>query len=77
MRSDKDIYDIDAVIYVERDSHKAIVIGKGGSMLKKIGTSARRELENMLDSKVNLKLWVKVSKNWRDNDNKVRGFGYK
>lgn len=77
MRSDKEIYDIDAVIYVERDSHKAIVIGKGGSMLKKIGTSARRELENMLDSKVNLKLWVKVSKNWRDNDNKVRGFGYK
>lgn len=77
IRSDKEIYDIDAVIYVERDSHKAIVIGKGGSMLKKIGTSARRELENMLDSKVNLKLWVKVSKNWRDNDNKVRGFGYK
>lgn len=77
MRSDKEIYDIDAVIYVERDSHKAIIIGKSGSMLKKIGTSARRELENMLDSKVNLKLWVKVSKNWRDNDNKVRGFGYK
>lgn len=77
MRSDKEIYDIDAVIYVERDSHKAIVIGKGGSMLKKIGTSARRELENMLDFKVNLNLWVKVSKNWRDNDNKVRGFGYK
>lgn len=76
-RSDKEIYDIDAVIYVERDSHKAIVIGKGGSMLKKIGRSARIELENMLEFKVNLKLWVKVSKNWRDNDNRVRGFGYK
>lgn len=76
-RQDKAIIDIEATIYVERNSHKAIIIGKDGSMLKKIGTSARLDLEKMLESKVNLKLWVKVEKNWRDIDMKVRGFGYK
>lgn len=76
-RQDKDIIDIEATIYVERNSHKAIIIGKDGSMLKKIGTAARLDLEKMLESKVNLKLWVKVEKNWRDIDMKVRGFGYK
>lgn len=76
-RQDKAIIDIEATIYVERNSHKAIIIGKDGSMLKKIGTAARLDLEKMLESKVNLKLWVKVEKNWRDIDMKVRGFGYK
>ena len=71
------LIDIDATIICERDSHKGIIIGKQGAMLKKIGSQARPEIEDMLGKKVNLKLWVKVSKNWRDNDNKVRGFGYK
>ena len=60
--------DIEATIICERDSHKGIIIGKGGAMLKKIGSNARFELERMLDSKVNLKLWVKVKKDWRDSD---------
>ncbi|RVU55322.1 GTPase Era [Anaerosphaera multitolerans] len=71
------IMDIEATIYVERESHKGIIIGKAGSMLKKIGTSARKEIEILLDEKVNLKLWVKVEKNWRDKENKVKYFGYK
>lgn len=75
-REDKNIYDIDANIYVERDSHKGILIGKGGSMLKKIGTEAREEAERLLDAKVNLQIWVKVEKNWRDRDNLVKRFGY-
>ena len=62
------ITDIDATIICERDSHKGIIIGKGGEMLKKIGTNARYEIEKQLGNKVNLKLWVKVKKEWRDSD---------
>ena len=62
------IIDIDATIICERNSHKGIIIGKQGAMLKKIGSNARYELERMLEAKVNLKLWVKVTKNWRDSD---------
>ena len=75
-REDKNIYDIEANIYVERDSHKGILIGKGGSMLKRIGTEAREDAERLLDAKVNLQVWVKVEKNWRERDNLVKRFGY-
>ena len=61
------IIDVDATIVCERDSHKGIIIGKGGSMLKRIGTAARMEIENLMDTKVNLKLWVKVRREWRDS----------
>lgn len=71
------IIDIDATIICERDSHKGIIIGKGGAMLKKIGTNARYEIEKMLDSQVNLKLWVKVKKDWRDSDFLIKNFGYR
>ncbi len=71
------IIDIDATIVCERDSHKGIVIGKGGSMLKQIGTQARREIENLLDCRVNLQLWVKVKKDWRDSDFLMKNFGYR
>ncbi|MDE5909170.1 MAG: GTPase Era [Lachnospiraceae bacterium] len=70
------IVDIDATIICERDSHKGIIIGKQGSMLKKIGTSARRDIEDLLESKVNLQLWVKVKKDWRDSDFLLKNFGY-
>ena len=70
------IVDIDATIICERDSHKGIIIGKGGSMLKKIGSAARVEIENLLDMKVNLQLWVKVKKDWRDSDFLIKNFGY-
>jgi GTP-binding protein Era len=68
--------DIDATIICERESHKGIIIGKQGVMLKKIGSNARYELERMLDAKVNLKLWVKVKKDWRDSDFLIKNFGY-
>ena len=71
------IVDIDATIVCERDSHKGIIIGKQGAMLKKIGTNARYEIERLLDSKVNLKLWVKVKKDWRDSDFLIKNFGYR
>ena len=71
------IENIDATIICERDSHKGIIIGKQGSMLKKIGTNARYEMERLLDCKVNLKLWVKVKKDWRDSDFLIKNFGYK
>ena len=71
------IVDIDATIICERDSHKGIIIGKQGAMLKKIGSTARYEIEQMLDTKVNLQLWVKVKKDWRDSDYLIRNFGYK
>ena len=61
----------------ETYSHKGIIIGKKGSMLKKIGTNARYEMEKMLDAKVNLKLWVKVKKDWRDSDFLIKNFGYR
>lgn len=75
-REDKNMYDIVANIYVERDTHKGILIGKNGSMLKRIGTEAREDAERLLDAKVNLQIWVKVEKNWRDRDNLVKRFGY-
>ena len=68
MKMNKKVCRIDATIICERDSHKGIIIGKQGSMLKKIGSTARYEIERLLDCKVNLKLWVKVQKNWRDSD---------
>jgi len=68
--------DIDATIICEKDSHKGIVIGKGGAILKRIGTEARLEVERMLDTKVNLQLWVKVKKDWRDSDFLIKNFGY-
>ena len=70
------IVDIDATIICERESHKGIIIGKQGAMLKKIGSNARYEIERMLESKVNLKLWVKVKKDWRDSDFLIKNFGY-
>ena len=70
------IVDIDASIVCERDSHKGIVIGKNGAMLKKIGSQARPEIEEMLGCKVNLKLWVKVRKDWRDSELMMKNFGY-
>ena len=71
-----DIVDIDAVIICEKDSHKGIIIGKGGAMLKNIGTGARIEIEKMLDKKVNLKLWVKVRKDWRESEAELKSYGY-
>lgn len=68
-------YDIDATIVCERDSHKGIIIGKQGAMLKRIGTAARKEIEDFLEAKVNLKLWVKVKKDWRDSDFLLKNFG--
>ena len=70
------LIDIDATIICERDSHKGIIIGKQGAMLKKIGSQARPEIEDMLGKKVNLKLWVKVKKDWRDSDFLIKNFGY-
>ena len=73
---EKRVMQIDATIICERDTHKGIIIGKQGSMLKKIGSTARYEIERMLDCKVNLRLWVKVQKNWRDSDFLMKNFGY-
>ena len=73
---DNGMFDIDATIICERESHKGIVIGKGGQMLKRIGTSARIEIENLMDTKVNLKLWVKVRKEWRDSELYMKNYGY-
>ena len=70
------IMDIEANIVCERDSHKGIIIGKGGAMLKKIGTAARVEIENLMDTKVNLQLWVKVRKEWRDSELYMKNYGY-
>ncbi len=75
-RPDGTIIDIEATLVCEKDSHKGIIIGKQGQMLKKIGTQARREIETMMETKINLKLWVKVRKEWRDNDTQLRNFGY-
>ncbi len=75
-REDGSIMDIDATIICEKDSHKGIIIGKGGAMLRRIGSQARREIENMLEMKVNLQLWVKVKKDWRDSDFLIKNFGY-
>ena len=75
-RPQGDMVDIDATIISERDTHKGIIIGKQGTNLKKIGSQARTEIENMLETKVNLKLWVKVKKDWRDSDFLIKNFGY-
>ena len=75
-RPDGSVIDIDATMICERDSHKGIVIGKQGAMLKKIGSNARYEIEKMMEQKVNLKIWVKVRKEWRDNDLLIKNFGY-
>lgn len=76
MKYEKKTVHIDATIICERDSHKGIIIGKGGQMLKKIGSAARYEIEQMLERKVNLKIWVKVKKDWRDSDFLIKNFGY-
>ena len=76
-RPQGNLIDIDATIVCERDSHKGIIIGKKGAMLKKIGSQARQDMENLLDCKVNLKLWVKVKKDWRDSDFLIKNFGYR
>ena len=76
-RSDGSMVDIEATIVCERDSHKGIIIGKQGAMLKKIGTKAREEIERLFEYKVNLKLWVKVKKDWRDSDILMKNYGYK
>ncbi len=70
------LFDVEATIICERDSHKGIVIGKGGAMLKKIGTAARMEIEGLLGARVNLKLWVKVRKEWRDSELYMKNYGY-
>lgn len=75
-RKNGKITDIEATIICERDSHKGIIIGKQGSMLKKIGSNARYEIEQMLEMKVNLQLWVKVRKEWRDSDLLLKNYGY-
>lgn len=74
-RKDKEIIDISAVIYCERDSHKGIIIGKGGRKLKGIGKSARQDIELLLGSQINLQLWVKVKENWRNLQNYINNFG--
>ena len=74
---DNGLFDIEATIVCERDSHKAIIIGKQGAMLKKIGSAARYEIEALLGARVNLKLWVKVRKEWRDSELYVRNYGYR
>lgn len=76
-RKKSGIIDIEATIICERDSHKGIIIGKGGAMLKKIGSNARFEIEKMLEHQVNLKLWVKVKKDWRDSEFLIKNFGYR
>ena len=75
-REDKDIVYIDAMIYCEKDSHKGIIIGKKGAMLKKIGTEARSSIERFLDCRVNLQCWVKVKEDWRNREGLLRNFGF-
>ncbi len=75
-RPDGRLVDIDATIICERDSHKGIIIGKQGAMLKRIGTEARKEIELLFEYRVNLKLWVKVKKDWRDSDFLLKNYGY-
>lgn len=76
MRDDKNLMDIDATIYCERDTHKGILIGKKGAMLKKISTYARQDMENFFGGKVNLKTWIKVKEDWRNKENLMRSFGF-
>ena len=76
MRDDKNLMDIDATIYCERDTHKGILIGKKGAMLKKISTYARQDMEKFFGCKVNLKTWIKVKEDWRNKENLMRSFGF-
>lgn len=76
-KDEKGMYHIEANILCEKDSHKGIIIGKNGSMLKKISTYARQDLEKVLGCRINLKIWVKVKKEWRDNNNLLKELGYK
>ena len=76
-RNGDNVVDIEATIICERESHKGIIIGKNGSMLKRIGSDARHEIEDMLQEKVNLRLWVKVRPGWRDKKNYLSEYGYK
>ena len=71
------VVELDATIYCEKDSHKGIIIGKGGAMLKKVSSLARSDMERFLDAKVFLQTWVKVKQNWRDNINLIHNFGYR
>ena len=71
------VVELDATIYCEKDSHKGIIIGKGGAMLKKVSSLARADMERFLDAKVFLQTWVKVKENWRDNINLIQNFGYR
>mgnify|MGYP002508389287 FL=1 len=73
----EDIHDIDATIYCLRESHKGIIIGKGGNLLKKIASTARQDIEEMLGTKVNLKVWVKVKEDWQEKDSIVNKFKLK
>lgn len=75
-RENKNLIDVNANIYCEKDSHKGIIIGKHGSMLKNIGTKARYDIERLLGSSINLQIWIKVKKDWRDNDFLLKNFGY-
>ncbi len=75
-RDDKDLLDIEATIYCERESHKRIIIGKGGSMIKKINTYARQDMENFFGCKVNLQTWLKVKEGWRNREGILKNFGF-
>ena len=75
-REDKPIIDIDATVFCERNNHKGIIIGKGGAMLKKIGSYARQDMEKFFGCRVNLKIWVKVKEDWRNRENILRSLGY-
>jgi GTP-binding protein Era len=75
-REDTEIIDLDVTIYCEKDSHKGIIIGKNGSMLKKVGELSRRDIERFMGTKVYLQTWVKVKNNWRDSEVQLRNFGY-
>ena len=75
-REDKDLIDIDATIICEKNSHKPIIIGKGGRTLKEIGSRARQDIEHFLGVKVNLQIWVKIKERWRDSDFLIRNFGF-
>ncbi len=75
-RGDRDLIDVEANIYCEKDSHKGIIIGKHGAMLKNIGSKARIDIERLLGTPINLQLWLKIKKDWRDNDFLLKNFGY-
>ena len=74
--SNNNITDIDATIYCEKETHKGIIIGKGGTMLKRVGKLAREDMERFFDCKINLQLWVKVKEDWRNRQGVLRNFGF-